>query len=283
MLPRVLNFGDFLPEGKSPTPLPPILARYESAFAHFSNLCRTTSTRILTHLAAGLRLEPADWFARTHDPACGPSGRTFRLLHYPAAASNAVAGAGFRPGVDVRAGAHSDYGSITLLFQRDGQSGLEIRPPGGAEGAWAPVPVRPRGWPVGRPVQAEGSDVDHAADAAAAPPPILVNIGDLLSYWTCGLLKSTVHRVVFPDPITDTNTSANGKDNSSRTRDRYSIAYFCHPADKTRLVPVPSPLLAKRQQQQQREREQEGKTKVDGEEAITAAEYLKGRLAATYI
>lgn len=28
--------------------------------------------------------------------------------------------------------------------------------------------------------------------------PILVNIGDLLSYWTNGLLKSTVHRVVFP-------------------------------------------------------------------------------------
>ena len=41
---------------------------------------------------------------------------------------------------DVRAGAHSDYGSITLLFQRPGQPGLEILTP---EKTWAPVPVQP--------------------------------------------------------------------------------------------------------------------------------------------
>ena len=29
-------------------------------------------------------------------------------------------------------------------------------------------------------------------------PPLVVNIGDLLSYWTAGLLKSTIHRVKFP-------------------------------------------------------------------------------------
>jgi isopenicillin N synthase-like dioxygenase len=56
-------------------------------------------------------------------------------------------------------------------------------------------------------------------------PPILVNVGDLLQYWTDGRLRSTVHRVVF-DPD-DPGTP------------RYSIAYFCHPADHTPIGPVP--------------------------------------------
>lgn len=64
-------------------------------------------------------------------------------------------------------------------------------------------------------------------------PPILVNIGDLLSYWTNGLFRSTVHRVVFP-PDGDTEGDADG-DGA-----RYSIAYFCHPMDGALLEPVPS-------------------------------------------
>lgn len=79
--------------------------------------------------------------------------------------------------MDVRAGAHSDYGSITLLFQRPGQPGLEILTP---SKTWAPVAISPSG-------------TEHDAS-----PPILVNIGDLFSYWTNGLLRSTVHRVIFP-------------------------------------------------------------------------------------
>lgn len=59
-------------------------------------------------------------------------------------------------------------------------------------------------------------------------PPILVNIGDLLSHWTNNLFKSTVHRVVFPK---------GGKEGGE---DRYSIAYFGHPVGTTVLEPVPS-------------------------------------------
>jgi isopenicillin N synthase-like dioxygenase len=61
---------------------------------------------------------------------------------------------------DLRAGAHSDFGSMTLLFQLPGQPGLEIKTP---EGEWASVPVDPSG---------SGDD--------AASLPILLNIGDLL-------------------------------------------------------------------------------------------------------
>ncbi|KAM5473766.1 hypothetical protein MferCBS49748_000730 [Microsporum ferrugineum] len=175
---------------------------------------------------------PSDWFSSRHDASKGPSGSTLRYLYYPSRKSPATAT--FKHGIDVRAGAHSDYGSITLLFQRDGQPGLEILTP---SNEWAGVPVRPVG------VGSVGS------------PPILVNIGDLLSHWTCGLLKSTVHRVVFPV-------------DAARERDRYSVVYFCHPVHETELVPVPSKLVDERRK---------GGVKVQ-----TAQEHLASRLAATY-
>lgn len=114
---------------------------------------------------------------------------------------------------DVRAGAHSDYGSITLLFRIKGQAGLELLT---KDGTWAPVPVCPP---------------DTEKDPS---PPILINIGDLLSYWTNGLFRSTVHRVVFP------TNGTNGIDGETSKGARYSIAYFCHPVGTTVLDPVPS-------------------------------------------
>lgn len=161
----------------------------------------------------------------------------------------------------MRAGAHSDYGSITLLFQRPGQPGLEILTP---EDSWAPVPIVP----------------GTAAEAEGYPfPPILVNIGDLLSYWTDGLLKSTVHRVVFPL----------AEQRSPNPQDRYTLVYFCHPVDETELVPVPSGIVAAH-------RERTGGVPADGrvgfgggagnlvpgKRPLTAHEHLMSRLEATY-
>ncbi|EFR03170.1 hypothetical protein MGYG_06166 [Nannizzia gypsea CBS 118893] len=201
-----------------------------------------TCGRILTLLALGLDI-PHNWFSSRHDPSQGPSGSTLRFLHYPSLQSPSTQS--FKHGVDVRAGAHSDYGSITLLFQRDGQPGLEILTPAGT---WAAVPVRPAG----------------VSGSPTLAPPILVNIGDLLSYWTCGLLKSTVHRVVFP------KGEEEGKGNEGEGRDRYSIVYFCHPCHETELVAVPSKVV-------------EGLGKdVGGGKVVTAREHLASRLAATY-
>ena len=93
-------------------------------------------------------------------------------------------------------------------------------------------------------------------------PPILVNIGDLLAHWTNGLLKSTIHRVVFPR-----NAGGPGED-------RYSIAYFCHPVDTTPLVPVPSEMVRARSRSTETAEVEEG--------IMTAGEHLQSRLAATY-
>jgi isopenicillin N synthase-like dioxygenase len=161
--------------------------------------------------------------------------------------------------VDLRAGAHSDYGSITLLFQRDGQPGLEILTP---SGEWAPVPVRPGPSSI---TSADGG----ASNSHSSFPPILVNIADLLSYWTCGLLKSTVHRVVFP-PEEQRGENAG--------KDRYSMAFFCHPVHTAELVPVPSRLVEERRKQVQTE----GPSTAEGGKVLTAREHLASRLAATY-
>jgi isopenicillin N synthase-like dioxygenase len=182
-----------------------------------------------------------DWFSSRHRK---PSASTFRLLHYPALPADTI----LEDGVDIRAGAHSDYGSITLLFQRPSQPGLEILTP---ESTWAPVPVILEGY-----------------QTSTTLPPILVNIADLLSYWTNGYLKSTVHRVIFP------------KDARRGGEDRYSIAYFCHPSDETELVPVPSKLVAERTMAEGEKIGYGGG--AEGGRAMTAQEHLSRRLEATY-
>ena len=75
-----------------------------------------------------------------------------------------------QPG-QLRAGAHTDYGSLTILLPQPGSKGLEIIAP---DGQWTPVP------PV-----------------AGA---FVINIGDLMALWTNDRWVSTVHRVVNPPP-----------------------------------------------------------------------------------
>lgn len=98
---------------------------------------------------------PEDFFEQ------GFSGENtaLRLLYYP------TRGAEVSSDLQLGAGAHTDYGVITLLFQ-DEAGGLEVR---GADGDW--IPVEPE----------EGV--------------IIINTGDLIERWTNGKFRSTEHRV----------------------------------------------------------------------------------------
>ena len=58
-------------------------------------------------------------------------------------------------------------------------------------------------------------------------------------------------------------------------QDRYSIAYFCHPMDKTELVPVPSEKVRERASVV-------SGTAIGSEPVMTAEEHLRRRLAAAY-
>ncbi len=77
-----------------------------------------------------------------------------------------------KPG-QLRAGAHTDYGSLTILLPQPGSRGLEITSP---QGEWVAVP------PI--------------------PGAFVINIGDLMARWTNDRWVSTLHRVVNP-PVQD--------------------------------------------------------------------------------
>lgn len=112
-----------------------------------------TAHSLLTLLAESLQL-PSDFFTPLHRG----ENVTLRFLHYPANLQS-------RSETQLGAGEHTDYGSITLLFQQE-VSGLEVRD---RTGQWRFAPPM--------------------ADA------IVINTGDLMERWTNGRFRSTLHRV----------------------------------------------------------------------------------------
>jgi isopenicillin N synthase-like dioxygenase len=143
-------------------------------------------------MAAGLNL-PGEFFTGRHQG----QNVTLRFLHYPA-------GLPATSTTQLGAGAHTDYGSITLLYQDD-VGGLEVR---GADGQWHPAP--------------------------AVPGALLVNTGDLMQRWTNDRFRSTVHRVrpikglvdrysiaFFVDPDTDVRVECIESCNSEQRPPRY--------------------------------------------------------------
>lgn len=240
--------------GQFEQPLPDLVQQNINKVVEFQNACYDLCSKILESFAIALEIDK-DWFTSRHDLTKGPTGSVFRLLYYPAALKT-------QDEVDIRAGAHSDYGSITCLFQLPGQPGLEIKTP---SGEWMAVPVDPLG----------SGKIEEL--------PILVNIGDLLEDWTAGLLKSTVHRVVFPKDDGGDRYSI-GKSRKSagdvlaivRRTDCLVTAYFCHPLDEANLEPVPSKAV------EERAKLHGGKKAASGARIITAKDHLVERLAATY-
>ncbi|KAK4537029.1 hypothetical protein CDCA_CDCA10G3054 [Cyanidium caldarium] len=183
---------------------------------------------------------------------------TLRLLHYPPMWLR-VSGSADRPtddvdaAVRVRAGAHTDYGTCTLLVH-DGTPGLQVH----HDGRW---------WTVREPCPGAGD------------LPVLLNVGDLLQHWTGGRLRSTVHRVVAEASCANGGRSMEGWAGASGLSDamhpevpsadapprdapqtglvaeRFSVALFIHPADDT---------------------------VIDGREAVLAAQWVRQRFAASY-
>lgn len=212
---------------------------------------REVNTRVLKLLAMGLHIDTkqggSDWFVNRY-PNDQPSGTTFRFLHYP---SPVKPGASEEEKAKYRnvniAGAHTDYGGTTYLFQKKGEDGLQIYSP--ISKRWESVPF-------------VGPTSKFSKDGYAAP--LVVNIADQLSYWTNNVLKSTIHRVRFAEK------------NLDEGKDRYSIVLFSHPADDTLLEPVPSKMVEAVTGR--------GSTAYFSKygHSQTAADHLNKRLASTY-
>ena len=123
-----------------------ILRFYEETFNAAKRLMRVFSSVLKTE---------DDFFINCHNG----DNVTLRLLHYP------ICDASSLENEQLGAGAHTDYGMITLLFQ-DGVEGLEVRD---KYGNWLSAP--------------------------ADPDKIIINTGDLMHRWTNDIFRSTPHRV----------------------------------------------------------------------------------------
>lgn len=142
----------------------PQVAGFKSTMLSFIDQCRSINVEVMRAIGVGMGLGETYF-----DDFVDVGDNTLRLLHYPAVKSEV-----FNRNPDqVRAGAHSDYGSITLLFQ-DSAGGLQVQSPSG-----------------------------QFVDATPIANTCVVNAGDLLARWSNDTIKSTIHRVVEPPRTTD--------------------------------------------------------------------------------
>jgi isopenicillin N synthase-like dioxygenase len=132
----------------------PDLPGFRETMLSYYNAALDLGVRLSRAIALDLGL-PEDHF----DCAFQEPLASLRVLHYPPATGAEG---------EIGAGAHTDYGGVTLLMT-DGEPGLQVKPRGG-----------------------DWTDVPHVPDA------YVVNIGDCLMRWTNDIYVSTPHRVLPP-------------------------------------------------------------------------------------
>ena len=133
---------------------PDSIPEFREQMVAYQAAMRGLGDHLLSLVALSLDLE-ADWFDKHHD---WPSA-VLRLVRYPPHPKSAAFN-------QLGAGAHTDWGGITLLAQDD-IGGLEVR---------------------------------NASNEWVAAPPIagsfVINLGDLMARWTNGVYQSNMHRVL---------------------------------------------------------------------------------------
>lgn len=143
--------GMWLPEEKLPG--------FKDTSLTFMRKAQSVSEKLMICFARGLGFAD-DYFIKAHDVSRPETQTVLRLLHYFAVDESAPVPEGY-----YRAGAHVDWDFITLLFQRAGQSGLEICPGREASTSFT-VPTN--------------SEHNVWTKVEPAPGEIVCNIGDLL-------------------------------------------------------------------------------------------------------
>ena len=153
---RELEPGHRYGELMAPNVWPDEVQSFQATFLELFAAFDKAGLRILQAIARHLGLAP-DYFEDT----VRDGNSVLRLLHYPPIPGD---------GPNVRAGAHEDINTITLLLGAE-EAGLELLD---RDGNW--LPVSPK------------------------PGELAVNIGDMLQRLTNNVLRSTTHRVVNPPP-----------------------------------------------------------------------------------
>lgn len=148
------HFDFFYGENIWPSSIPTFRSAWENYYRSMEDL----GARIMQLLAHALKLEE-DFFVAHHTHHLG----ALRTLNYPSSPAD-------DPAAAHRAGAHSDYGTVTILKPDPDVGGLEVQLP---SARWI--------------------------DAPPVTDGFIVNLGDLMAHWTHGRWISTVHRVTSGD------------------------------------------------------------------------------------
>lgn len=141
----------------APNVMPEGDAEFSAALVAMYRAFEHLSADLLRVSALALALDE-HWFADKMD-------KHFSVMtchHYPALTEAP------RPG-QLRAGAHTDFGALTILAMSDSVGGLEVQ---AADGTWAPVRI--------------------------SAGNLVINLGDMMARWTNDRWKSTLHRVANP-------------------------------------------------------------------------------------
>jgi isopenicillin N synthase-like dioxygenase len=152
-LPAGHKYGASMPPNLWPSEVPGFKDTFLELYAAFDQ----AGLKVLRAIARFLKVDE-DYFTDT----VKDGNSVMRLLHYPAQSEPT--------GEHIRAGAHEDINTITLLLGAE-EAGLELKT---KDGRWIPVMSR--------------------------PGELVINIGDMLQRLTNGVLRSTSHRVVNPAP-----------------------------------------------------------------------------------
>ena len=152
-LPEGHNFSDVMAPNVWPEEVPGFRETFQELYETFDR----TGLKILSAIARYLGVDE-NYFTET----VRAGNSVMRLLHYPPQSEPT--------GEHIRAGAHEDINTITLLLGAE-EAGLELLT---RDGRW--IPVSPKSG------------------------ELVINIGDMLQRLTNGKLRSTSHRVVNPSP-----------------------------------------------------------------------------------
>lgn len=220
------------------------LQGFRETMLEFFERCRQLHEVVMRGIALGMGF-PAEYF----DSFVADGDNTLRLLHYPSISASAL-----QSGLETRAGAHTDFGSLTFLFQDD-CGGLQVEKPE-EPGLWI--------------------DVQPVKNA------IIVNSGDLLARWSNDLIRSTLHRVIEPpdqkgsvslEEICDKGQQVYKRGSDDKVTDveypaRYSVAYFCNPDFDDWIEALPGTWGGEK-----------GEKKYEG---VNSGDYLAQRLEVSY-
>ena len=147
----------FLETAYAPNQWPSGVAQFEPAMKDFYQSMNQLSRDLLKIFALTLDLDES-WF----EDKISRGMSSLAINHYPAQETPPLPG-------QLRAGAHTDFGTLTIVAATSGPGGLQIR-------------NRQKEW----------------IDVATAPDCFVVNIGDMMAQWSNDRWVSTVHRVVNP-------------------------------------------------------------------------------------